>query len=358
MVRQVRGARARILAWTILPLACAIGCAQGTSPAAREISAFRESYSRIELTCTDRSAAPAKTVAQAFDAVVLALLNGGVSMERIGAKLPALPGSDFSTTSKVTGADVVAGWPEYKSRFSLFSLGGAVVPTWAAVSNFGDGGCSVGHLAVFEQSETSWRRIDGFDSENRLHVYAVGGLPIPTLAVIDHWDGADGWTGSFQLWQLTNGRLSKVGRQYEPLHFYEVQRGPEGPKVNFSEFTKCLGVSVSQLSLSTFELTVETVGGAPQVRTRTTAPWVVAVDEACSAVRARRDVSIDEPVRASALRALRPDHVILWDAEGDEKSGKGWVSVTPDTEKFFRFEVDRNADGTWRIVKVAETTAH
>jgi len=347
----------RPLAWAVLPLLCVISVGQSTPLAEREIVAFRESYSRIDPDYSTAAQAQAKVTAKAFDAVVTALLNSHAPMETIGAALASLPGSNVWTASAVTGADVVAEWPEYRSAYSLFSLQHDVTPTWAAVSGFGGKGWTVGHLAVFERSGTTWRLADAFDAESRLYAYPVRGSRIPAVAVIEHDMAADGWIGSFQLWQVNRSRLSKAGQQYEPLRFYEVQRGADGPKVNYSEFAKCLGVSVSQLRLNAFELSVNTVQGAPDVRTRTTTPWVAAVDDACSAVHAGKSASIAEPARATGSRVLRPDYVMLWEAEGDEKTGKGWVTVTSDAQKFFRFDVSRSAKGIWNIVRVAETVS-
>lgn len=323
-------------------------------PAAREIEAFREVLARSDFQHDRASADQRQSAERALDDVVVALLNSESSPEAMGRVLAFLPGSDAPKGAGSANVNAAADWPDYASAYTLFPIGTGASKVWVAVYVFGGGRSAESHLSVFSQSGGRWHQTDALDASNRLYAYPVLGLSAPAVAVIDHYGAADGWLGALQVW-TARGKLSKHGSRYEPLRFYVVNRGREGPLVKYSEFPKCLGVSVSQLSLSTFELSVGTVDGQPDVQTVTTSPWVVAVDTACAAVRAGGKPEVDEPLsQATGIRALRPKFVILWAATGDAGVGTGSVTVTSDAERLFRFDVRRWPDGAWRIERVTE----
>jgi len=306
---------------------------------------FRRALGRVSPPCSASADDPCGKAARALDGVVLALLNGRATPEAIGSVVAALPNFD---ENRAKPTDIVGTWPSYETSYTLIPVGDPV-RTWVGVYTVGDRWH--GYVSVFADSG-GWRRTDGISGRGPLVVYPLSACAVPTVVVIEHSVLADGWLGRLQVRRIIDGRLTSEARVYAPLRFYAVHRDGDGIKVAFCEFTKCLGLDVARLRWNSFDLAVHPQAGVPHVHAVSTAPWLAAVDDACSAVKAVHRPSIDDPgSNALAVEVFRRGLADPSETEGDLVAGTGSVLVQRDGR--YRFQVQRGAGGDWKIVRVS-----
>lgn len=329
-----------------------LGAAHCGGSVSGEIESFRGAFSRVDLSGRGETEETRRAAARAMDGVIAALLNSGRSYDEVRRVLESLPGAAWSFGSRGSEAPSTAQWPRYGSAYKLFSVGSGLTTIWIASYAFGQWD-EDGYVSVFAESSGRWRRTDGLDAEAPLHAYPASNGSVPAVALIEHFEGGDGWSGDVQLWLVRHGRLTKRGPVFHTM-FYSVERGPESLRISFSDYPGCLSVPVSMVHLNGLELVVRSVDGLPEIQRRTAAPWVAVVDEACASVRDGRQPVANRDVEA-AVRKVLNHGVQMWDAGGDAARGEGFVIVSSDAERFFRLDVRRLDTGDWRIQRVGAT---